>query len=63
MYKNLFRHLDYSNIWIRSSKIIKYETIDFNFKPKHVYILKRIQSTKYIIPNVPYKEQYECRDF
>ena len=63
MYTKLFRHIN-SNVWIRSNvKSIQYETIDFNFKPDKFYTLKRITPTVYKIPKVPYKEQYESRDF
>jgi len=62
-YRNLFHHMS-SNIWIRSKvKSIEYETIDFNFKQNKFYLLKRIKPTIYKIPKVPYKEQYESRDF
>ena len=63
MYTKLFRNFN-TNIWKRSNiKYIKYETIDFNFKPNHLYLVKRIIPTSYNIPNVPYKEQYESRNF
>ena len=53
-----------SNIYIRS-KIKKnmYETIDFNFKPNTFYKLIVIPKTDYKIPKIPYKDQYESRDF
>jgi hypothetical protein len=50
-------------IFIRSKKMIKYETIDFSFKPNKLYKLTKIIKTKYTVPNVPYDEQYEYRDF
>ena len=50
-------------ILFRSNKTIKYETIDFVFKPRHLYKLKTIKPTVYKIPNIPYSEQYESRDF
>ena len=60
----MFKFLnDIPNIWLRSNKKISYETIDFNFNPKHIYMLKVVEPTKLKIPNVPYKEQYENRDF
>ena len=43
-------------------KRIKYETVDFI--PSYIYrepII--IKPTEYKIPNVPYNEQYESRDF
>jgi hypothetical protein len=50
-------------IWLRTNKKIKYETIDFDFNPKHMYKLKVIEKTKFLIPNIPYDKQYESRDF
>ena len=41
----------------------QYETIDFNFNPKHTYKLKVIEKTKFRIPKVDYEKQYESRDF
>ena len=55
--------LSTSGIFIRSKKMIKYETIDFTFKPYKLYQLTKIIKTKYTIPNVPYDDQYETRDF
>ena len=46
-----------------TQKKILYETIDFNFDPKHVYTVKKIYPTKFRIPKVPYEKQYESRDF
>ena len=54
---------DATKILIRCNKKISYETIDFVFKPKHFYTLITIKPTEYKIPKVPYKEQYESRDF
>ena len=54
---------DATQILIRCNKKIRYETIDFYFNPKHLYTLKTIKPTVYKIPKVPYKEQYEQRDF
>ena len=54
---------DMPNIWLRTTKNSRYETIDFVFKPRHVYKLKTIKPTVYKIPNVPYMDQYESRDF
>ena len=63
MYHKLFRNLNNSDICFRSIKKIKYESIDFNFNPRHLYKHRRIIPTKYKIPTVPYKQQYESRDF
>ena len=52
-----------SNIWLRSNKKIRYETIDFNFKPRHLYKLIIAEPTQFCIPKVSYSEQYESRDF
>ena len=63
-YMKMFKHVfDLPKIWLRTSKQIKYETIDFTFNPKHIYMFKIIPKTNYKIPNVPYKDQYESRDF
>ena len=51
-----------TDIYVRSNKIITYETIDFFLNPS-LYKVIRIKPTKYKIPDVPYDEQYECRDF
>jgi len=59
----MFRLNHATEFYVRSNKIISYETIDFFFKPYHFYKVKRIKPTKYKIPDVPYDEQYECRDF
>ena len=66
----MFKHVydlpiiyDLPKIWLRTTKIIKYETIDFNFNPKHIYAFKIIKRIEYKIPNIPYKDQYESRDF
>ena len=56
--------LSYPKLFIvKSQKNILYETIDFNFKPNHYYQNIVIKPTKFKIPNVSYKEQYESRDF
>ena len=60
MYKLLHQVTD---IYVCSNKTITYETIDFFFKPRQFYKVIRIKPTKYKIPDVPYDEQYECRDF
>ena len=60
MFKKLFNP---PSILLRTRKKILYETIDFNFDPKHVYTLKKIYPTKFHIPKVPYEKQYESRDF
>ena len=52
-----------TNIWLRSNKKIRYETIDFNFKPRHLYKLIVAERTQFRIPKVSYSEQYESRDF
>mgnify|MGYP000335987432 CR=1 FL=1 len=52
-----------TGIFIRSKKFIQYETIDFSFKPYKLYKLTKIIKTNYKIPDVPYDEQYEYRDF
>ena len=60
----MFKFLnDMPNIWLRSNKKIRYETIDFNFNPKHIYMLKVAEPTKFRIPKVSYSKQYESRDF
>jgi len=60
MYKLLHQ---VNEILIRSNKLIQYETIDFSFRPRHFYKVICIKPTKYKVPNVPYDEQYESRDF
>ena len=60
MFKHIFNP---PTIVLRTQKKILYETIDFNFNPKHVYTLKKIFPTKFCIPKVPYEKQYESRDF
>jgi len=52
-----------TNIWLRSNKNISYETIDFNFKHRHLYKLIVAERTQFRIPKVSYSEQYESRDF
>ena len=43
----MFKFLnDMPNIWLRSTKRIQYETIDFNFNPKHIYMLKVVDKIK-----------------
>lgn len=49
-------------IFQRSNKQILYETIDFVFKPNHIFKKIIIKPSFYKIPNVPYKKQYEQRD-
>lgn len=60
VFKRLFNP---ATILLRTQKKILYETIDFNFDPKHVYTVKKIYPTKFRIPNIPYEKQYESRDF
>ena len=60
MFKHVFNP---ATIVLRTKKKILYETIDFNFDPKHVYTLKKIYPTKFRIPKVTYEKQYESRDF
>lgn len=60
VFKRLFNP---ATIVLRTQKKILYETIDFNFDPKHVYTVKKIYPTKFRIPKVPYEKQYESRDF
>ena len=60
---NVSNMTNMSNIWLRSNKKIRYETIDFNFKPRHLYKLIVAERTKFRIPKVSYSEQYESRDF
>ena len=50
-------------ILIRSNKLIRYETIDFMFKPRLFFKSITVKPIEYKIPKVPYKEQYESRDF
>lgn len=52
-----------SRIFIRSKKKFFLETIDFNYNPNKFYELIIIKPTLYKIPNVPYEQQYESRDF
>ena len=59
----MYNLLNKTIILFCSKKLIRYETIDFVFKPRHIYKLKTIKPTVYKIPKVPYKEQYESRDF
>jgi len=54
---------DMPNIWLRTTKNIRYETIDFNFDPKHIYKLIVVEPLKFRIPKVSYSKQYESRDF
>jgi len=54
---------DMPNIWLRTTKNIRYETIDFNFDPKHIYKLIVVEPTQFRIPKVSYSKQYESRDF
>ena len=62
MRRGIFKWFNDPTILLRSQKKILYETVDFNFNPKHVYTLKVIKPTIFKIPNIPYKEQYESRD-
>ena len=55
-------HFD-NNVFIRSNKSIKYESIDFTFKPNHFYRVIKLSPTQFKIPNIPYSQQYESRDF
>ena len=59
----MYNLLNKTIILFCSTKKIRYETIDFVFKPRHLYKLKTIKPTVYKIPNIPYSEQYESRDF
>ena len=59
----MYNLLNKTIILFCSKKLIRYETIDFYFNPKHLYTLITIKPTEYKIPKVPYKEQYESRDF
>ena len=63
--KNPFPIVRTANFYMRSKKNIKYiyETIDFNYKRVPFYKFIIIKPNNYKIPNVPYKEQYESRDF
>ena len=49
--------------YIKSTKRILYETIDFTFKPEQYYTFKIVKPTIYKIPKINYEEQYETRDF
>ena len=60
---NMSNMSNMSNIWLRSNKKIRYETIDFNFKPRHLYKLIVVERTQFRIPKVSYSKQYESRDF
>ena len=56
--------LSYPKLFIiKSQKNIRYETIDFNFKPDHYYKVIKVEPTQFKIPKVKYEEQYESRDF
>jgi hypothetical protein len=60
----MYKLLNQANgVLLRSNKLIQYETIDFLFRPRHLYTSVRIRPTEYKIPDVSYDEQYECRDF
>ena len=58
----MYKLLNDVTIILVRNKIIKYETIDFVFKPREFYKSITIKPTEYKISKVPYKEQYESRD-